>query len=229
MDLASYDAAVSFDAVPVLPDPEIVIRSGEAGTIVPVGVWLGDGSLRLEVRQSDAVGGAIATLTVGCPLGPCDAAQMLNRSTTESVLAADAHLSRETLVSGLSYRVYDGVFSSTGFSFWISNNELWRDWCAPQLPRAFALAEKTVYACGSGVDPVMGGLSDDNAAGRDVLCKLDNGVCSCAASGCRWNAYTAVTNFKLDTAGDGVMRGSMKSVYGEPTPLSFVRMSGASL
>jgi hypothetical protein len=226
-DLSTYDAAVSFDAVPVLPDPELVIRTTEAGGNVPLGVWLGTGSLRLEVRHSDALGGEIATLQAGCEQGPClEAQDVLNRSKMEELSDDDVYSSREWLVTSLSYRAYDGVISSTSFAFWISNNELWRDWCAPQAPRAFMVGDKTVYACNRGDVPAPRIAPDAN--GHEALCARSSGVCSCDASNCRWNPYTAVTSFDLVIAGDGIMRGSMKSVFSEPSPLEFVRLSGES-
>jgi hypothetical protein len=221
MDLSTYDAAVSFDAVPVLPDPELVIRGADAAGLF--GVWIGNDGMRLEVRHSDELGGNVATLSIYCPAEPCEATAIAKRSTADTVLDVDAFESRERLIAGLSYQAYDGKFNASGFSFWLSNNELWRGWCESQVSRAIELGGRTAYACGSGATKDPSPATEDST-GRDRLCELDDGVCRCNASSCSWNPYTTVTSFEL--VPDGlVLRGSMKLVFSEPSPVVFARVS----
>jgi hypothetical protein len=222
-ELSSYDVAASFDAVPVLPTPELVIRTDGADTSTLYGVWFGDQHMRLEVRHSDELGGDVATLSVDCLSDRCDATDIANRSTADTVLDQDAYLTREQLVAGLTYRAYDGRFNRSGFTFWLSNNELWKGWCELQRSRAIEIDGRTAYACGSGTTRDATPSTEDST-GRDLLCEMDDGVCSCNAASCSWNPYTSVTSFELVPDG-GVLRGAIKAAFTEPTPTVFARTS----
>jgi hypothetical protein len=170
----------------------------------------------------------IATLSVPCVIGTCDTNEVLAQSTTDGVSMTDLDLMRERLVAGLSYRVYDGLIVGNMFSFWVSNNELWRDWCTSQSPQAVDVDGKTGYACSSGGAPFTAtNPRGANAAqtGRDSLCKIDSGACSCNETRCRWNAFTIITTYDLMIDTDGLLRGSNKTASGELSSIEFTRTS----
>jgi hypothetical protein len=77
-------------------------------------------------------------------------------------------------VPRVSYSVLDGRSDAHTFSFWVSENEVWADWCALQSPLPFLADGFSGYRC------VPQSATEQNTdLGKFILCSspYDDGVC----------------------------------------------------
>jgi hypothetical protein len=214
MEIARYDAAVSFETPTMLSLPEVRIQSTPDAPSL-LGVWeqipetsmLFAGPLRLEIRDS-AVDGTSGTLSFQCAPGHCDPTGPVEPATDPSVgyppelAPREQDLLRANVLPRYAYRIFDGRITADGFRFWFTNSDLWRDWCKLQTAYPVRVQDRSEYSClpdAKTLDEL--GMQPD-ATGKQWLCASDYSVCRCDADGCSMNPHTSAHDIDLIRDGD---------------------------
>jgi len=233
------DAAVDFDEPIYLPEPETVITSTLSSASL-VGVWEDEsvrfwgGPIRLSIEEASDGSGIIGRVTFLCDdqpdceyLEPPSPALDPNVGYPTGISAQLQFEYRMNVRAKFDYRVFEGRVVGNRFSFWITNNDLWRDWCAMQTPYPFENDGRQEYSCvpeprfidwENGFPP---DLRDIN--GKEILCSVDYSACKCSSDTCDIDYRSSVRSFDL-SIDDDVMRGTFVLDYGGSIPVTLIRL-----
>lgn len=215
------DGGITFYEPIILPEPETRI-TGDFDPSSLVGVWLSQyddpepGSIvRLVIQEAPDGVGFIGSITDACFKESCDyieepppKAVDPNTSYPPSIETDDLLSLQTNFYTGFSYSIFDGRVEGGRISFWISMNELWRDWCALQTSYRVQMDERVEYFCLE--EPVsidrddIPPITDFNA--KELLCSANGSVCKCNKDGCTAYYRDAIRSFDMLIDG-GVMQG----------------------
>jgi hypothetical protein len=236
--LQDLDAAMDFSLPVELPEPDKVI-TGDFTYSSLAGVWeeqpetvrFWGGPIRLVIEEASNGGGLEGRITFLCEdVSPvCEERVMLPPATEidpdigypPELEAMDQHMLRINILPRFDYRIFDGRVEGQRFSFWITNNDLWRDWCALQTPYPVENDGRLEYYCVPDPKPFDNSNPEDRS-GREILCAYNNSVCACDADACRIDFRGSVRSFDLVVNGN-VMRGTFVTDGMDTIPVIFVR------
>lgn len=235
--LQELDAAMDFSDPVQLPEPETII-TGDFTYSSLAGVWeeqpetvrFWGGPIRLVIEEDGGGRGLVGSITFLCddgncdPMGPPPPATDPDIGYPPELKAMDQHMLRVNILPRFDYRIFDGRVEGQRFSFWITNNDLWRDWCALQTPYPVENDGRLEYYCLP--DPKPFDLSDvpypEDRSGKEILCAYNNSVCACDADACGIDFRGSVRSFDLVVNGN-VIQGTFVTDALDTIPVIFVR------
>jgi hypothetical protein len=233
IDLSTVDAAVRFDVPIDGPAPETAIATTEPASAL-AGVWeaapgsteFWGGPVRLEITAGAA--GLTGTIAFMCAPGVCDPEGPPPPATDPDdgyppgldPIEQD-HL-RSAILPRTPYRMLDARLTGVRLTFWFTNNDLWRDWCALQTPHPVVVNGRSEFGCTPDPQPCDSFIGRDPAeiVGDEMLCCAETALCRCDASGCRINYQSSAQIADLVVEGD-VMEGVL--LYGDTLRLVLQR------
>jgi hypothetical protein len=238
--LQELDAAMDFSEPVQLPEPETII-TGDFTSSSLAGVWeappestnFGGYFNRLVIEEASDSRGLVGSVMRLCedgncnPTGPPPPVTDPDIGYPPELNATEQDMLRVNILPRFDYRIFDGKVGGQRFSFWITNNDLWRDWCALQTPYPVENDGRLEYYCLPDPKPIDPNYYYDPADvnGKELLCALDNSVCACDAEVCGIDFRGSVHSFDLVVNGD-VMQGTYIEGPMETWAMIFVRTAG---
>ncbi len=244
-DLASpdyfqgMDAAMDFSEPIQLPEPETVI-GGDFSESSLVGIWQQEassfwgGSIRLVIERAVDGRGLVGSVSFLCedercdPMGPPPPATDPDTGYPPELDARDQDMLRINILPRFDYRIFDARVEEQRFSFWFTNNDLWRDWCALQTPYPVDNGGRLEYHCLPDPKP-YDDLSYDShpqdVADKELLCAADHSVCACGQEACNVSFRGSVRAVDLFIDGD-VMGGVFVTDLFDTIPVTLHKMEG---
>jgi hypothetical protein len=224
---AAVDAAIDFSTPVTLPPPETVIAGSFTRSSL-VGVWEEDpgathfwgGPIQLVIKEDSAEGqGLVGNLTFLCEDKSADVCQQEvtlppaaeidpNIGFPPSLDMIDQYMLRMNILPHFDYRIFDGRVDGDRFSFWITNDDPWRDWCAAQTSYPVERNGRIEYYCIPDPKPFdADGVPPDDFSAKEMLCAADNSVCDCNKDNCSISYRGAVNSFDL-LINEDIMQGT---------------------
>jgi hypothetical protein len=216
-DLSAVDAAVRFDEPVVRPVPEEFFQ-GDSVEAAVAGVWeavpdvngFWGGDMRLEITAGPS--GVTGTIAFMCspgrcqPEGPPPPATDPEAGYPPGLDPIQQDLLRTNILARTPYRMLDARFADGRLTFWFTNNDLWRGWCALQTSYPVDANGRPEYACTEAPQPCFDfyALEPEDISAHELLCCAGGSPCLCTASGCDLNYQSAVRELDLRVDGDAM-------------------------